>query len=495
MKAKLVSVLLAVLLALPLLGGDWTSGQYRYDGAGNIVAIGTHTYGYDAAGRLTGAKLSPAVTHEYQYDPYGNRTAYAVNQQWVTVPTDPASNQLTDAAYDAAGNQLARGATSAAFDGFGMVTGYRFDAVNAETFVYNANDERIGVLRGNEWTWSFRDAGGRVLRQYRSSATSPNAPWLWVEDFVHRGPLLLGSERPAAEGGRRHYHLDHLGSPRLVTSDSGAVLSEHDFLPFGEERTPVAQQVARGFERESPHRFTGHERDFDTATPNDSSAYVDAMHARYYAATTGRFLSVDPTWESADAAKPQSWNRYSYVLNDPVNLADPDGKCPTCMDADELAGAAWATTAEFVKDYVLLDGDGPLFEPGASLDADKPDLQAAAALGTIVSEQQADVPGRSRPSTLSPGPHADESIPARSPQPKFTREERTKMNDAGRKSGCHTCGSTDPGTRSGNFVPDHQPPSATRPPAQRLYPHCINCSRAQGGAVRQLLSQLLRKIL
>lgn len=43
--------------------------------------------------------------------------------------------------------------------------------------------------------------------------------------------------------------------------------------------------------------------------------------------TKGRFLSVDPTWESADLGNPQSWNRYSYVGNNPVNNTDPDGRC------------------------------------------------------------------------------------------------------------------------------------------------------------------------
>jgi hypothetical protein len=41
---------------------------------------------------------------------------------------------------------------------------------------------------------------------------------------------------------------------------------------------------------------------------------------------TGRFLSVDPTWSSADLGRPQSWNRYSYVTNDPINRFDPDGR-------------------------------------------------------------------------------------------------------------------------------------------------------------------------
>ena len=320
---------LSLLLALPIAAQTnapaWSSGEYRYDGAGNIVAIGSAAYGYDAVTRLTRALVAPSTTYEYEYDPYGNRTAYRVNQQRVPIAVSSATNHLTDATYDATGNQLSRGATTATYDGFGMVTSYRFDAVHAETFVYNANDERIGVLRNTDWTWSLRDPGGRVLRQYRSSSTDPAAPWIWGEDFVYRGSLLLGSQRPPSDGGARHYHLDHLGSPRIVTSASGAVVSGHDFLPFGEERTPAAQQAARGFDRESPHRFTAHERDYDTATPNTTSAYIDYMHARYYAAATGRFLSVDPA--GSDVRVPQTWNRYTYVLNNPVNATDPTGRC------------------------------------------------------------------------------------------------------------------------------------------------------------------------
>ena len=318
-------VLLTLLIALSSAPQTWTSGEYRYDGAGNVVAIGDRAYGYDAVSRLTKAQTGAA--YEYEYDAYGNRTAYRVNQQRVAVPVNAANNRLADATYDAAGNQLSRGATAATFDGFGMMTSYRFDAVNAQTFVYNANDERIGLLRGGEWTWSLRDAGGRVLRQYRSSSTNPSATWVWIEDFVYRGSLLLGSERTAADGGRRHHHLDHLGSPRLVTSDPGSIVSEHDFLPFGEERTPLGQQIARGFDREPPHRFTGHERDFDIATPNATSSYIDYMHARYYATATGRFLSVDPKLTiGRNLSEPQRWNRYSYVVNNPLKYVDRDGR-------------------------------------------------------------------------------------------------------------------------------------------------------------------------
>jgi RHS repeat-associated protein len=204
-----------------------------------------------------------------------------------------------------------------------MATSYEFDGTNTESFVYTASHERIGVLQDSNWTWSLRDPGGKVLRQYRSSSTNPSASWVWIEDFVYRDGLLLGSERVAEEGGRRHYHLDHLGTPRLVTGANGSAISEHDVLPFGEERTTIGQHQARGYDREEPLRFTGHERDFDSDTPNDSSSYIDYMHARYYATEPGRFLSPDPILGSL--LQPQSWNRYAYVFDNPLNFLDPTG--------------------------------------------------------------------------------------------------------------------------------------------------------------------------
>lgn len=80
------------------------------------------------------------------------------------------------------------------------------------------------------------------------------------------------------------------------------------------------------------------------------------------------------------------------------------------------------------------------------------------------------------------GPFAGESIPARGPARDFTPSERSEINRIGSETGCHTCGRTDPGTSSRNFVPDHQPPNARNPSGrpQRLYPQCLTCSRRQG---------------
>src|SRR5207248_2955405 len=132
-----------------------------------------------------------------------------------------------------------------------------------EYYVYTPDDQRIGVLAAAtaSWTWSLRDEGGAVLRQFGSSETARAADWLWVEDYVYAGGRLLGAERMASQGRRRHFHLDHLGTPRLITGPTGILIARHDYLPFGEEITPTNAERLFGFDRAEPRQFTGHERD------------------------------------------------------------------------------------------------------------------------------------------------------------------------------------------------------------------------------------------
>ena len=83
---------------------------------------------------------------------------------------------------------------------------------------------------------------------------------------------------------------------------------------------------------------------------------------------------------------------------------------------------------------------------------------------------------------IGPGPFAGGSIPARGPERDFVVMERATINRIGSETGCHTCGTMNPGTPLDNFVLDHQPPTAWNPlgRAQRLYPQCLTCSSKQG---------------
>jgi len=51
---------------------------------------------------------------------------------------------------------------------------------------------------------------------------------------------------------------------------------------------------------------------------------TEIMHARYFSPNLGRFVSVDPV--GGEVGSSQSWNRYSYVRNNPSNLLDPTGE-------------------------------------------------------------------------------------------------------------------------------------------------------------------------
>ncbi|WP_437685624.1 RHS repeat-associated core domain-containing protein [Sorangium sp. So ce176] len=89
-------------------------------------------------------------------------------------------------------------------------------------------------------------------------------------------------------------------------------------------------------------------------------------------------------------------------------------------------------------------------------------------------------PSKEGPTTLEPGPFAKESIPAHRGRP--TASEQKQINKIMDKRGCHTCGTKDPGTKSGNSIADHQPPQALGEPRVFL-PHCNHCKARQGGEV------------
>jgi hypothetical protein len=86
---------------------------------------------------------------------------------------------------------------------------------------------------------------------------------------------------------------------------------------------------------------------------------------------------------------------------------------------------------------------------------------------------------------IGPGPFAGGSLPARGPGRDFNDFERREGNRYFYETGCHTCGTFNPGTVLGNCILDHQPPNALnrlgRP--QQLYPQCATCSRNQGLAI------------
>lgn len=71
--------------------------------------------------------------------------------------------------------------------------------------------------------------------------------------------------------------------------------------------------------------FTGKERDTESGN--------DYFSARYYASAMGRFTSPDPIIQNAlRLLNPQRWNKYAYVINNPLILTDPTGMDAVMVD-------------------------------------------------------------------------------------------------------------------------------------------------------------------
>ncbi len=105
-----------------------------------------------------------------------------------------------------------------------------------DLYIYTVDDERVWSydLVRNVSHWTIRDLGGKVLRDYVNN----NGTWGLQSDYLYRDGLLLASE---TRTGQYHYHLDHLGTPRLITTISGTQAAYHAYYPFGEEATAFNQ--------------------------------------------------------------------------------------------------------------------------------------------------------------------------------------------------------------------------------------------------------------
>jgi len=103
-----------------------------------------------------------------------------------------------------------------------------------------------------------------------------------------------------------------------LTNSSGAIVSTVDLDPFGGETAMSASAF-------QPRKYTTYER--------DGNGSDDAMHRRFDA-TASRFSQPDPYDGSYSLTDPQSFNRYAYVQNDPVNFVDPTG-LDDCTEFDE----------------------------------------------------------------------------------------------------------------------------------------------------------------
>jgi RHS repeat-associated protein len=292
----------------------------------------SQSFTYDSLNRLASAQTTGTYAtyptycwaESYTYDVWGNllsdqpnpttQSAYTGCTGEATFSTTAnAKNQIALLSYDAAGNvttscgmYMAAPATCT-YDAENHLTQFSWSG-GSTTYTYDGDGKRV-MKSGSPATIYWYGAGSDVLIETDLSNNIQAAYWYFNGQRAAR-------QLPNNEVG--FYFADHLGNTRYFQSLAGDEVS--DFYPFGGERVYSGGNPTH-------YKFTGKER--------DSESGLDNFDVRYFGSSLGRFMSPDPLGPGQHPENPQSWNLYSYVLNNPLKLVDPSGQF-TC-DANTVS--------------------------------------------------------------------------------------------------------------------------------------------------------------
>jgi len=226
------------------------------------------------------------------------------------------NNRADGWSYDADGNLLNDGAHTYQYDVENRLTSV--DGGATASYVYDAEGRRVHENVGGMVKEYVYGASGQL------TITDGSQNLIAGETYV--GGRYLGTQGPS---GFSWAHTDELGTVR-ARSNAGGGRTETDISwPFGE--------FAIVLNGTSQIHFTGKLK--------DTEDNLDYFGARYYNSNLGRFMS--PDWSEAPMAvpyanleNPQSFNLYSYVLNNPVTDLDADGHTEDSPDPSSGGAAA-----------------------------------------------------------------------------------------------------------------------------------------------------------
>ncbi len=336
------------------------SFAYQYDAASRITQIadidGVTNYAYDTRDELIAAThpASSNLNETYAYDPTGNRISSSRHGSGYTVGDGPAgaadANRLTSDgtyrySYDDEGNLNARTQIAG-----GVVREFTWDHRNRLTRVTDRPSAVGAPTQVVDYTY---DTLNRRIAS-KVDATPGDAVDGKITYFVYDGSDVLvelvdldGSGPAVATESMRYLHgpavdqilaqedatgkvlwdlADHLETVRDLVNNSGIVVNHLKYDSFGNvfaQSNPAAN---------TRYQFTGREHDSETG--------LQYNRARYYDATSGRFLSEDPIGFNG-----RDFNVYRYVANSPTTETDPSG----------LNGLSrlWTKAKKFVVDVLL----------------------------------------------------------------------------------------------------------------------------------------------
>jgi RHS repeat-associated protein len=299
-------------------GSQFLNLTYNRDGASQVIADNSTTYGYDRVNRLTTAKTGGSAT-SYGYDNGDN--LININGANSTSQIFDAANQLQTAttmngstliqkytfAYDPNGNRASR------TDKNNVVTSYGWDQANrltsfgsSATYAYNGDGLRMSKTVSGTTTQFVWDLAEGLALTISAGAVS----YVTGSDGL---PLEQISGTTVS-----YFHRDQLGSTRTLTNSLGQVANTYTYDAYGS----IASQSGS-----TPNLllFQGQYQD------SESGLYY--LRARYYEPSSSQFLARDP-------ALMQTREPYAYVSGNPLNATDPAGLC-SGFDPGCWASSVW----------------------------------------------------------------------------------------------------------------------------------------------------------
>ena len=273
-----------------------------------LGAARTHSYVYDSAGRLTAHTEegdAGTTTTAWVYDANGNRThenstAIATYDSEDRLQTWKGNTNQYNAAGDLKAKNNAAGATSYQYDSLGNLRSVGLPGGGSITYVIDPQNRRIGKQKNGVMQYG-------LIYQNQLNPIAQTGP-----DGSIRSVFFYGERSNAPSGMQKDgktYRMitDHLGSVRLVIDTAtGEVKQQLSYDVWGN----VTEDTNPNFQ---PFGFAGGLYDPDTG--------LTRFGARDYDAETGRWTAKDPIqFKGGDT------NLYGYVLQNPVNWIDPNGK-------------------------------------------------------------------------------------------------------------------------------------------------------------------------
>ena len=287
--------------------------NYGYSNGGNMTCIGETHYTYN------GHQVKSANGFSATYDVNGNMTNKTANGQSYRYVYDT-QNRLTAVYKNGSGQP-------------------------EETYIYDYLGRRLQKTDNGSSTVTYVSKGYEISQDGNNTTTTKYV----LGPGGHIGSMTITHSSVSI----KYFHHDQINSTNMVTDDQGEVISQLLYKPYGE----LYASLSYG---EDDVRFKYGDKELD-----DTGLYY--FNARYYDPSIGRFITAD-TRLGAGLFIQDTFNRYAYGLNDPIDYVDPSGhKTKKSYEGQNMAIVGLVASEFMIFAGAILIAATPVCGPGCAI--------------------------------------------------------------------------------------------------------------------------------